>query len=276
MNKENYINIAKKRLKGSSRKKVINQIHIFYELQNSYTPKNEHDIGDKVFLKKGTLLHGTYKNFEGLKDIVNDGLISSWYIDDDRTSKYPSCVGVWNLKQDYYLDDYINFYSGGTIEYKKIDGTIITTDVIPYNKMNDIMNIVKSQKCFRWDMEQTKEARFLPSLVQDDVQIGIIFDGNNDKIKLLMKNDILNGKFTNKELKYFVSKYYYSKFLKDIVHKNDFFTDRESAVLFGIPSCFIEGILVGKKYEKDNEMLNKIKTLLPNCYICNLDGKVIK
>ena len=59
-------------------------------------------------------------------------------------------------------------------------------------------------------------------------------------------------------------------------NKNDFFTDRESAVLFGIPSNFIEGILVGRKYETDSTMLNKIKELVPNAYICNLDGIVIK
>jgi len=57
---------------------------------------------------------------------------------------------------------------------------------------------------------------------------------------------------------------------------NDFFTDRESAILFGIPSCFIEGILVGRNYEKNEEMLKEIKDILPNVYICNLDGIVIK
>ena len=32
--------------------------------------------------------------------ISKDGLISSWFVD-GRLSKYPSSVGVWNLKQDY-------------------------------------------------------------------------------------------------------------------------------------------------------------------------------
>ena len=59
-------------------------------------------------------------------------------------------------------------------------------------------------------------------------------------------------------------------------NKDDFFTNRESAVLFGIPACFIEGVLVGRIYEKDNQILEEIKTLLPNAFICNLDGKVIK
>ena len=54
-----------------------------------------------------------------------------------------------------------------------------------------------------------------------------------------------------------------------------FFTDRESAILFGSPSNLIEGILVGRKYEKDNQIIKEIKSLLPDCYICNLDGIVI-
>ena len=47
-------------------------------------------------------------------------------------------------------------------------------------------------------------------------------------------------------------------------------------LIFGIPSCFIEGILVGRKYEKDDNVLKVIKDLLPNAYICNLDGMVIR
>ena len=73
---------------------------------------------NRTFLKKGTLLHGTYKNIDGLKEILNDGLISSWFID-GRGSKYLSSVGVWNLKKDYLLKEYINFYSGGTVKYFK-------------------------------------------------------------------------------------------------------------------------------------------------------------
>ena len=63
---------------------------------------------------------------------------------------------------------------------------------------------------------------------------------------------------------------------KDRKIKDDFFTDRESAILFGIPSNLIEGILVGRIYEKNNKILDEIKELLPNSYICNLDGIVIR
>jgi len=144
------------------------------------------------------------------------------------------------------------------------------------NEMNQINEIVKLTECHLWTLEQTKEARFMPSLVQDRVQIGIIFNGNNCYMKQLLQGDILNpDNISDKNVKGFVNPDYYEKFLKDRKNKDDFFTDRESAILFGIPSNFIEGILVGRKYESDTEMLEKIRTLISDCYICNLEGKVI-
>ena len=169
----------------------------------------------------------------------------------------------------------INEITNKTIEYKNIDGSSVKTEVIPYNQMPSIMLKIDNPICFRWYMEQTKEARFMPSLVQDKVQVGIIFDGQSAYMKKLLEGDILSEQINDKDVKEFVNPDYYTKFLVDRKKKDDFFTDRESAVLFGIPSCFIEGILVGRIYEKDQKILKEIKELLPDCYICNLDGKVI-
>lgn len=276
MNKEEYIKIVKSKLSGKPKKIMLEQIENYYDAKNSeYISQNRFEKGENVLLKKGTLLHGTYKNIEGLKSILDDGLISSWFTY-GRLSKYPSSVGVWNLKEDCLLKDYINFYSGGTIEYKNFDGKKIKTSVIPYNEMKNIMNVIDTDQCFRWFIEQTKEARFMPSLVQNLVQIGIIFDNNNKYMENLLKYDILNqNNINDKNVKKFVNPYYYKKFIKDRLNKDDFFTDRESAILFGIPANFIEGILVGRTYENDKNILEEIKLLLPNCYICNLDGKVI-
>lgn len=274
MNKETYIRITKSKLNKLSADIMIKQIEKYDEAKSFKLPNHNYKVGDEVFLKKGTLLHGTYKNIEGLKEIVKDGLISSWFID-GRLSKYPSSVGVWNLKEDCLLKDYINLYSGGTIEYKKINGEKIKTSIIPYNEMKNIMNTIDINLCFRWYMEQTKEARFLPSLVQNKVQVGIIFNGNNDVIKELLKGDILSNGISDEDVKEFVNPDYYEKFIVDRKNKDDFFTDRESAILFGLPANLIEGILVGREYEKDQSKLNEIKKLLPNAYICNLEGKVI-
>ena len=52
-------------------------------------------------------------------------------------------------------------------------------------------------------------------------------------------------------------------------------TNRESAIIFGLPTKLIEGVLIGRKLENDQNALNHIKNSLKSCYICNLDGKVI-
>jgi len=282
MNKKYYVDITQEKLKNEKSKMImINQIERFYNYEENYlNESNKYNTGDLVRLKKGTLLHGTYKNFEGLKEIVKNGLISSWFID-GRLSKYPSSVGVWNLKKDCLLKDYINFYSGGTILYAGVyengnDTQMNKTDVIPYDKMNLILDEVMKVDCHMWTLEQTKEVRFMPSLVQNRVQVGIIFNGESKEIKNILLGDILSGNISDEDVREFVNPNYYENFIRERKNKNDFFTDRESAVLFGIPSNFIEGILVSRKYETDSTMLNKIKELVPNAYICNLDGIVIK
>jgi len=282
MNKDEYIKIVNKNeyLDSNGKKILIEQIKKYYEVKNYSIKKDTYNIGDEVKLNKGTLLHGTYKNIDGLKEILKDGLISSWFIN-GRLSKYPSSVGIWNLKKDYYLKDYIDFYSGGTIMYCGVfengkDTQQNKTEVIPYTEMNNIIDIVSKVDCHMWTLEQTKEARFMPSLVQDRVQIGIIFNGSNKYLAELLKGDILNpNNINDDDVKPFINQDYYERFIKNRKYKDDFFTDRESAILFGIPSNFIEGILVGRKYENDNKILVELKTLLPDVYICNLDGKVI-
>lgn len=275
MNKEKYIEITNSKLNELSAEIMIKQIDNYYASKEYILPKHNYKVGDDVFLKKGTLLHGTYKNIEGLEEIIKDGLISSWFID-GRGSKYPSSVGVWNLKKDYLLKDYINFYSGGTVKYfNQLDGSK-ETEVVSYDDVSSIMSRVIEKGYLAWTMEQTKEARFMPSLVQNKVQIGIIFNGNNKYTKSLLEGDILQvNNINDLDVKEFVNDKYYDQFIIDRLNKDDFFTDRESAILFGLPSNLIEGILVGREYENDKAKLNRIKELLPNVYICSLDGKVV-
>lgn len=273
MNKEKYVKLVNEKINCNARKLLLKQVDRFYNAVDNYRVENNHyKVGDLVHLKKGTLLHGTYKNIEGLEKIAKDGLICDLVVE-GRSSKYPLTICVWNLQKDYLLKDYIDFYSGATIMFK--GENLKETAVIPYSKMPDIMNIVTRNDYFMWTMEQTKEARFMPSYQQENVQIGIIFNGNNSYVQELLKEDILNISMSDKDVKPFLNEWYYERFLKERKEKDDFFTNRESAIIFGLPSCFIEGVLVGRKYETDNKMLKRIKALLPNCYICDLDGKVI-
>lgn len=55
---------------------------------------------------------------------------------------------------------------------------------------------------------------------------------------------------------------------------SDFF-ERADYLIFGVPKNCIEGVLVGREVEKNEEQLNQIKKLFPTCYVCNLDGQVL-
>jgi len=69
---------------------------------------------------------------------------------------------------------------------------------------------------------------------------------------------------------------YVEKFInEDRLKRDAITTDRESAIMFGLPINLVEGIFVGRRLEKDKKALEYIKSKLPDCYICNLDGKVI-
>ena len=77
------------------------------------------------------------------------------------------------------------------------------------------------------------------------------------------------------ELKTFLDYRYYEKFLDERFNRTPETTDRESAIIFGLPKELIEGVLVGRQIEQDEEKLKYIKSKLKDSYICNLDGKVI-
>lgn len=97
----------------------------------------------------------------------------------------------------------------------------------------------------------------------------------SDYAKKMVKADVWNINLEEETLKNFLDYRYYPKFLEERFNRNAATTDRESAIIFGLPSKLIEGVFVGKVVEKDKRTLMYIKEKLPNCYICNLDGKVI-
>ena len=83
-------------------------------------------------------------------------------------------------------------------------------------------------------------------------------------------------KFDEATLRQFLDSRYVDKFInQDRLNRNASTTDRESAIMFGLPTKLIEGVFVGRIIENDKDALEYIKSKLPDCYICNLDGKVI-
>ena len=94
--------------------------------------------------------------------------------------------------------------------------------------------------------------------------------------KKLAYNDVWNLDFDEEIIKPFIDYRYVDKFInEDRINRTSATTDRESAIMFGLPSSLIEGVFVGRIIEKDKEAIKHIKEKLPDCYICNLDGKVI-
>ena len=281
MDKKEYVKQVKSKIKNKKSKELlINQIESFYYILENYKPrKHGYKVWDLVKLKKWTLLHWTWKNFEWLEYISRHGLIT-WQFMWWRDGKYFYTVWVRNLRNDILLKDYINLYSGWCINYrfwsKKDRPWFSCQKMISFDEMSNFLLWLKEIWANTWTMEQTKESRLMPSLAQDFVQVGIIIDWNNKYSKILKQWDILDTKIPCKDVKEFVHPDVYdSFFVPNRDNKDIFFTDRESAILFWIPSVLIEWILVWRIYEKDKKMLKKIKELLPNAYICNLDGKVI-
>lgn len=261
-------------------KKIL--LYQFYNFKNSLNyklQKHNYQVGDIVILKKGTLLHGlNVTTIEKIENISKNGIISGELIDSRNKNvkqKYPYCVCCWNIQNEISLEEYINLYSGCTLKYRTKNGEF--TKLVSYEDFKNGKQFIP-EEALMWECHQTKEMRFMPSLNNEITgkqnQIAFIINSFNDAIKPILQNDIFSKEFNQKYLKYFVL----PKMLKHFKNseRDDFFTNRECAIILGIPKNFIEGILVGKIYENDEKIIKKIKELFPNSYIANLEGKVIK
>ena len=273
MKKEEYIKIAKNKFKGKALKLVLNQIELFYNKEDVI--KTKYNKGDFVYLKKGTFLHGLGLSRDAFDLIVDNGFIAKDFTVETHNKIFNS-IGMWNIQKDIYLSDYIKFYSGATFKYFKInkDKKEEKYIVAPFNEVESTsIKINNMEDVWMWTSEQTKEVRFMPSLASDKVQIGFILNMESEYAKKLAYADFYNKEMDKNVLKYFCVKPFLKYFLMHPLNPST--TDRESSIFFGLPSSLIEGVLVGRIYENNKEKLDYIKSKLPDCYICNLDGKVI-
>lgn len=252
---------------------VLNQIELFYN-----TNKQEYidfKIGEKVKLKKGYFIHGIRGNLEQFDLCVRDGFISSNFNGIKNNHKLYNNVGFWNIKEDILLEEYIKNYSGCTIGYNigLWPDVIKKAELVPFGLVeNKMIELNNNPKVWAWYCEQTKEIRFLPSLCSEKNQIAFIL--NTADNENLIYADLFNKAFKKNILKYFVVKKCLNSMLNDDL--NAFTTDRESAIMFGLPSSLIVGVLVGRELEKDSKSVEYIKSKLPKAFICNLDGIIMK
>lgn len=274
-NQEKYIKYTEKNFKGKAKQLVLNQIDLFY--QNVKIKRKHYSIGDDIYLKKGTFLHGLGLNPDAFDFIVDNGFIASDFNENGNTKKIYNSIGMWNLSKDCFLKDYIKLYSGATFTYNVGRGStaIQKYKIVPFGKIEEYaIELNNKTDVWSWSAEQTKEIRFMPSLASNKVQIGFILNMESDYAQKLIYADFFNKDFDENILKYFCVKQFLDWFLSHPL--TPLVTDRESSIMFGLPSVLIEGIIVGREYEKDIDRLEYIKKKLPECYICNLDGKVIK
>lgn len=276
MNKERYIEYAKKTFQGKALELVLNNIDLFYKKEE--IKKNKYQVGEEVKLKKGTYMHGIPGLLDNFDWIVENGFISNDFTEENIHNKIRHSIGMWVIQKDCLLQDYIKEYSGFTITYTigRGPGSKEVTKLIPYHKFDEeTEKINNDENIWMYWGDQTKEIRFMPSLVSNKRQIAFILNMESDYAKEMIKKDVWNIELVEKELKDFLDYRYYENFLKERVNRTAQTTDRESAIMFGLPATLIEGVLVGRKLEQDKDSLKHIKEKLPDCYICNIDGKII-
>lgn len=276
--RQEYEQIVNERFDGKAKKIIINQIKLFYQDTNDIV-KKKYNVGDNVKLSKGTFIHGIFGELDNFDYTINNGFISTDFTNEPRPNKICNSVGMWNIKEEILLKDYINQYSGFTITYSigRGPGSKKVSKLVPYHKFDEVTEEINNDdEIWSYWGDKTKEVSFIPSLVSNKRQIAFILNMESDYAKKLAYNDVWNLDFDSETLKPFLDYRYFEKFIEqDRINRDASTTDRESAIMFGLPAKLIEGVFVGRKIENDKKSLDYIKSKLPECYICNLDGKVI-
>lgn len=278
LNQQEYIEYAKKTFKGKALELVLKNIELFYD-DTVVECLKKYSVGDEVKLSKGTFIHGIPGILDSFDWIIENGFLAIDFTgNSEGKNKIKNSIGMWNIKNDMLLKDYINSYSGVTITYTIGRGPEAKniSELVPYHKFDEFTEKINNdEEIWTYWGEKTKEVTFLPSLVSDKRQIAFILNMESDYAKEMAKADVWNTELDEETLTEFLDYRYFPKFINLRFDRDATTTDRESAIMFGLPVKLVEGVFVGRKIENDKFSLDYIKSKLPNCYICNLDGKVI-
>lgn len=268
MNKSLIIENAKKKFKGELLDIVIKQIDDYFELtESNYIARKNYQINDKVILNKNHLLHGIGKHTDIINTFANRGVVSQDYFENESEHAFCYESAFWNVKSDISLKEYIENYSGIVA---KVNNEYIQ---VPYGKIDEFVEKMKEVDHWLWTAESSMEIRFMPSLARNINQIGFILNTENEIAQRIRYNSVFKDYFNKDYSMEFVNEKNKEKFDKE-GFTADFF-ERADYIIFGLPKNCIEGIIVGKQVEKNEDNLKLLKILFPNSYICNLDGVVI-
>jgi hypothetical protein len=268
MNKEFIINNAKKKFDGELLDIVLRQVDNYFELaESNYEIENKYNIGDEVILNENHLLHGIRDKVDLLDVFSERGIISNDYLVDEVSSHafiYNS--GFWSVKNEISLKEFIINYSGMIAKYDD------KWEQVPYKKLDEFVEKMRTSNAWLWTAESSMEIRFMPSLAKDNNQVAFILNTSNPLAIKLKENSIFKNTKLDKYKYYFINEKAHKDFENGF--KLDAF-ERADYIILGFPKNCIEGVLVGRLVENNQEYLKKTKDLFPKCYICNLDGKVI-
>ena len=221
-NKDKYISVINDKFEGKVRDLLLIQIDLFF--QNSIEiKKNKYNVGDDVKLSKGTFLHGIFGELENFDYTVEHGFISTDFTLEPRSNKIRNSVGMWNIKNNCLLKDYINEYSGFTITYTigRGPGAKEISKLIPYHKFDEYTEELNDREdVWQYWGNKTKEVSFLPSLVSSKRQIAFILNMDSEYAKKLTYADVWNTELDEEILKPFLDYRYYPKFLEERKNRN--------------------------------------------------------
>ena len=273
MQKEEYIDFVKKEFCGATQEVLLKQIDEFYKIAELKIKLPKYKVGDFVNLPKNTYLNGFGSDLKMIDFYAQNGLINKDFEFGKSKHLISYCFSLWHIKKTIKLAKYIKNYSGMTV---RVEGEEI---IVPYGELDNFVEKMRSYPHFLWEAESTQEIRFMPSLARDKNQLAFIINGQNKQIQNLMFHNLANPDFdVNIALEFlnFKDEQIKQNWLQGRANgKFKTFWDRVAYVVFGLPANLVEGILVGKKYENNKKALTHIKQKFPNCYICNLEGRVI-
>lgn len=265
MERKDYETFVKGNFKGKTKNLILSQIENFYEIAIQNVKSKKYKLGEDVVLNKNNLMTGFKFDIDYLSLVSKEGKICGDYTGITSKHGVKWAVSTWKFTKKIKLKDYITQYSGMTVVYNDC------YEIVPYGKLDEFVEKLKKKEHFLWEAESTREMRFLPNDIRQNGNIALIFNVGHKCCDKLLKNE-LQQDFIPEEIGLKPNPNERNK-NRALMDKN--FGQRCAYVIFGIPRNCIEGLFVNRQIEKNKKQLSKIKALFPDCYICNLDGKVI-
>ena len=122
------------------------QIISFYNYK-IHTKLPKYNVGEEVKLTNLNLIHGSRANLEELALISKSGLIASEFYNDNKTiKKKPFVVELWQVNENISLKNWLNKYTGLTVEFYNKSGLIYKRIITP---IDNLKSIIKKEKRLR-------------------------------------------------------------------------------------------------------------------------------